>query len=168
MSQFLSNMRYREADKSERAVLWRPSSKRDRWQLAFFNRLGELIGNEPSITHNERDVALATIILLHCSISSSTVTDVSGRKNGYTAQAFLVSPLRSNDGPCQRYLARVAVQRAERRVIRIRIHRQLVLRMDRDLRHSQPSQNKSSGIRDVDFKNFTYPWYPSFSKSDFS
>lgn len=29
-----------------------------------------------------------------------------------------------------------------------------------------PTQNKEpSAIRDVDFKNFTYPWYPSFLKS---
>jgi hypothetical protein len=28
-----------------------------------------------------------------------------------------------------------------------------------------PRQNKTDAIRDVDFKNFTYPWYPSFLKS---
>lgn len=28
-----------------------------------------------------------------------------------------------------------------------------------------PAQSKAIGIRDVDFKNFTYPWYPSFLKA---
>src|SRR5437870_9353061 len=28
-----------------------------------------------------------------------------------------------------------------------------------------PAQSRPNGIRDVDFKNFTYRWYPSFQKS---
>ena len=30
---------------------------------------------------------------------------------------------------------------------------------------ASPAKNKPDGIRDVNFKNFTYPWYPSFLKS---